>query len=343
MISIVIPCYNCEKTFTRCLNSIRRQTQQKFEIVLVDDGSTDGTYGLCEAATKEDARIRVIHQANKGLMNAWKSGVCAARGEYIAFCDSDDWIEPDLIENLEKKIENFHVDILLYGMTVEYEDKIVEYVDNQLAEGVFTKEDISQRILPRYFSDGKMESGIMLSSRFTKLFRRELLIRNMDMLDDRISVGEDGLTTFVLVLSAESIYCIKKYYPYHYMRNGESMIGKYDETLFRKYVYLKNEMDRVAEKYQYLYTEQLDAAFLSNVLLCMKKEICRNKAEGYRGVRRRLIKMRENRIFDNIISKCNVSKYEWKSKIFVQLIIKKQYWAVYVMTKLADALGIGKA
>ena len=81
MISFVVPCYNCEKTFERCISSIRNQTYNQIEIVLVDDGSTDQTYALCEEAAKEDARVKVVHQNNGGLMNAWKRGVREASGE----------------------------------------------------------------------------------------------------------------------------------------------------------------------------------------------------------------------------------------------------------------------
>ena len=135
MISFVVPCYNCEKTFERCICSIRNQTYDRIEIILVNDGSTDQTYVLCEEAAREDVRVKVVHQNNGGLMNAWKRGVQEASGEYIAFCDSDDYVNSDLAEKLAAKIKEHHTDIILYGMSVEYTDGKCVYSDSRMTEG----------------------------------------------------------------------------------------------------------------------------------------------------------------------------------------------------------------
>ena len=126
MISIVIPCYNCETTLETTLESAVRN-QGSFEVVLVNDGSTDHTGELCGRWKKRDQRIRVIHQENKGLMAAWKTGVRHAEGDYIVFSDSDDWIEPDLIHRVENVAEENKPDIITYGITMNYPDGSYEY------------------------------------------------------------------------------------------------------------------------------------------------------------------------------------------------------------------------
>lgn len=342
MISVIVPCYNCEKTFARCIGSLREQTYEQFEIILVDDGSGDGTYELCERISAEDRRIKVIHQVNQGLMNAWKRGVREATGDYIAFCDSDDYIERDLIETLEGKIKEYSADIILYGMQVEYANDVKVCVDNLLSEGFYSKQDIWEQILPVYFSNGDMQSGIMMGSRCTKLFNRKLLLNNLKLLDDRIAVGEDDLAVFAAALSAQSVFCMKGYFPYHYVRNNESMIGKYDPTLFDKFMALKEQLNRIAEKYDYPYQEQLDAAFLSNILLCMKKEICRNKSADYIKIKRNLKIMRNDAEVCRVIADCSVRQYNFKSKVFAFLTIHKWYLALYVLTRVMDRLGYGR-
>lgn len=343
MISVVVPCYNCEKTFKRCIESICNQTQREIEIILVDDGSSDGTYELCENVAAKDDRIKVYHQENQGLMNAWKRGVKEASGEYVIFCDSDDYLDLDLIKKLEIKIEKYPVDIIAYGMKLEYEDHSAVSHDNRLEAGYYTKNDIKELILPQYFSNGNMESGILLASRWSKSFKRELLLRNFDYLSDGISIGEDALTTFASVLSADAIYCTKDYFPYHYMRNSASMIGQYDAFMFQKLLDLREQMIRIAKVYDYSYDRQIEAGFLSNVFLCMKKEICRNKTEGCRGICNRLKQMREHDVFIHAIQICSIKKYNLKSRIFACLIIHKMYSIAYVITKLVDLAGIGKA
>ena len=342
MISIIVPCYNCEKSFEKCINSIRNQTYQQIEIVLVNDGSTDRTGILCEDAAKEDGRIKVIHQKNGGLMNAWKSSVRNASKEYIAFCDSDDYVDLDLAETLVNKINESNADIILYGMKVEYSSGIVENADNRLKKGLYAKEDIAKLILPSYFDNGQMQSELILASRDTKIFRRTVLLQVVDNLSDEISLGEDELTTFAAVLSAQSIYCMNNYHPYHYMRNDESMIGRYDSQMFHKYLLLRKQLTEIARIYDYPYKEQIEKRFVSHILLCMKKEIGRNQGSGYKKVKRNLISMRENEIFKNALKLVEVKKYQGKSRVFLQLVIAKRYFMLYVITNMVSRFGVGK-
>lgn len=342
MVSIIVPCYNCEKTFDRCIKSIQAQTQPQLEIILVDDGSEDGTAQMCDKAAEGDSRIKVIHQKNKGLMNAWKEGVFVAAGEYVAFCDSDDYIDNNMIEVLEKKAVQYHVDIVLGGMVREFPDKTIDYADNKLAEGYYRRKDIEDKIMPSYFSCGQMQSRIILASRDTKLFRKDLLIANFQYLDDGISLGEDVLTTFASILSADSIFCLNGFYPYHYMKNNSSMIGKYDENMFQKYLDLRERLRFVAGVYNYIYMNQIDMEFLSNTLLCMKKEISRNKGVGYRKVCARLKYMRENAIMNEVMQRNSIKQYDMKSKMFAWFIVNKQYYLVYFITKAADFFKMGK-
>ena len=343
MISVVVPCYNCEKTLDRCIQSIRNQTKVNLEIVLVNDGSKDSTGEMCDKVATIDSRIKVVHQANRGLMNAWKQGVLEATGEYIAFCDADDYVESNLIEILEEKVEEYHMDMLLYDMKIEYENGAVSYLRNRLEGGFYTREDIDNRILPWFFFQRDMQSEIMLFSRCAKVFRRELLIRNLQYLNDEISTGEDDLTTFATVLSADSVYCMKGFYPYHYMRNNDSMIGKYDAKMFRKFLDLRNELQKIAGTYQYKYKNQIEQHFLSNTFLCMKKEICRNRGAGYNQINKNLQEMRKNEIVSDAIKKCSIKQYSLMSKVFAYLAIKKRYLLLYSLTLVADALGKGVA
>lgn len=100
MVSTIVPAYNCIKSLECCVGSIRQQTYTDFELILVDDGSTDGSGELCDKLATEDTRIRVIHKPNDGVSSARNAGIYAATGEYITFCDSDDYLEPDYLEIL---------------------------------------------------------------------------------------------------------------------------------------------------------------------------------------------------------------------------------------------------
>lgn len=111
LISVIVPVYNVEQYLADCIQSILMQTYSLFEIILVDDGSTDGSGILCDVWQKKDSRIRVFHQKNSGLSAARNRGMREAKGEYLCFVDSDDWIAPDYLKILYENLLTFHADV----------------------------------------------------------------------------------------------------------------------------------------------------------------------------------------------------------------------------------------
>ncbi|RGF13499.1 glycosyltransferase [Blautia sp. AM16-16B] len=122
-ISIIIPVYDVEKYLERCIESVLNQTLKDIEIILVDDGSPDRSGKMCDVFAEKDKRIKVIHKENGGLSSARNAGISMAKGKYIGFVDSDDWIEDDMFEYLFNLIEQYDADIADCGMveTAKYE------------------------------------------------------------------------------------------------------------------------------------------------------------------------------------------------------------------------------
>ena len=110
-ISIIVPCYNVEKYLGSCLDSLLNQSFKDFEIIAVNDGSTDNTLNILEEYSKKDSRIKIITQKNKGLSGARNTGIDNANGDYIAFLDSDDWVSPDFYQKLYNAITENNCDI----------------------------------------------------------------------------------------------------------------------------------------------------------------------------------------------------------------------------------------
>ena len=114
-ISIIVPIYNTKNELSRCLSSICNQTYQNLEIICVDDGSSDGSEKIVDKFAKQDSRIVVIHQLNAGESNARNVGLRKATGDYIAFCDCDDWIDNDMYQILTDVMEKEDLDIVASG------------------------------------------------------------------------------------------------------------------------------------------------------------------------------------------------------------------------------------
>lgn len=122
LISVIIPIFNTETYLSECLESAVHQTYTNLEIILINDGSTDNSYDICENYAKRDSRIKLINKHNEGIAKTRNLGIDRAKGEYIYFIDSDDYIELDTIEKLYSKIQTENADLCITGCIQEYED-----------------------------------------------------------------------------------------------------------------------------------------------------------------------------------------------------------------------------
>ena len=130
-ISIIVPIYNIEKYLPRCLDSILAQTYKNLEVILVDDGSVDNSGMIADKYARNDQRIIVIHQVNKGVSAARNAGLDLATGDYIGFVDGDDYIEPDMYEILMRIIDEQQVDIAHCGYQMVYPSRIDYYYNTR--------------------------------------------------------------------------------------------------------------------------------------------------------------------------------------------------------------------
>ena len=122
MVSIVIPVYNAEKYLDKCIKSILDQTYSELDIILVNDGSTDTSPDICRKYQMMDSRINVVSQDNKGVSCARKTGLLHAKGQLVGFVDNDDWIEPDMYEQMVLIYEKYHAELISTGIFRDYED-----------------------------------------------------------------------------------------------------------------------------------------------------------------------------------------------------------------------------
>lgn len=170
LISVIVPVYKVEDYLERCVESIRNQTYPNLEIILVDDGSPDNSGAMCDAYAREDSRIRVIHKINGGLSSARNAGLTIAKGDYIGFVDSDDWVEPDMYETMYGLIEEHKAQISACGLQCDFSDGKVSYFNpNYPAEQnteVFTTQDALREVT---------YAEKITNSACDKLFSREIL------------------------------------------------------------------------------------------------------------------------------------------------------------------------
>ena len=215
MISVIVPVYNVERYIRQCVESILEQTYADLEIILVDDGSTDGSGSICDEYKLKDNRVVVIHKCNGGLSEARNAGLDIARGEYIEFVDSDDYIEPDMYEVLYKNCERYAADLaaarfVKFNTQGEVRKNFTENIE------VFSREEML-----RLFIVGDRRYEITMSV-WDRLYKRELIS------DLRFPVGkcyEDIVfSTKVIEKSKINVYIDRALY--HYRLREDSISGE---------------------------------------------------------------------------------------------------------------------
>lgn len=230
MVSIIVPAYNCIKSLEYCAHSIQQQTYTDFELILVDDGSIDGSGKLCDKFAAADSRIKVIHKPNGGVSSARNVGIDAATGEYITFCDSDDYLEPDYLETLIRTAKSNpdcgHIWCCFQTVTgYQKENAVPNYI---------SAESVLHYTLKDYMTLHEMW---MDAGPCNKLYTSKIIKEaGLYFLED-LSLGEDWLFNLAYIDASanEKIVVVTKPL-YNYMRgNDESLDSKYRKDLLDIY------------------------------------------------------------------------------------------------------------
>lgn len=209
VISIIVPVYNVGQYLRRCLDSIVRQTYRKLEILVIDDGSTDGSGEICEEYLC-DQRVRIFHTENRGIPCARNLGLDEAKGEWIGFVDADDWIEDDMFEVLWKRAEETGADVVECGLFKEYPNKTEDRKqENRELDGMEALRLLLRSELTNYV--------------WSKLWRRSCFA---DVRFPENRVYEDVVTTYRVLTRADTVCTIAES-KYHYCIRKGSLSKKY--------------------------------------------------------------------------------------------------------------------
>ena len=230
LISIIVPVYNAEKVLHYCVDSLLSQTYRDFEIILVDDGSTDCSGTVCDNYADKDPRIRVIHQQNGGVSNARNNGIIEAKGEYICFVDSDDYVSSNYLSALiEVKDRYPNIDNIWCGMqTTNGYDK-----DNALRRVVFSNNESISFSSRKNIMD--LHEKWLNACPFCKLFSREVIISNNLSFDERLSLGEDLLFNFDYLDCTRDEIVVHNNALYYYVQSDSHSLTKgFQKDLFEK-------------------------------------------------------------------------------------------------------------
>lgn len=214
IISIVVPVYNTEKYLDQCLESLSAQTERNLEIVVVDDGSTDGSALICDKWAEKDSRIRIIHQKNGGVVAACRTGFDAATGLYFTKVDSDDWVEKDFCETLGNLAANNKLDMIISG-----------YISEKYGKAFITKfkkncVDTGYNLVAEH---GQVHTSADICYTWRMAFRTEFLRDHKLFFGDGMKIGEDTVLNVTALEKAQRVMAID-YAGYHYRDNNTDSV-----------------------------------------------------------------------------------------------------------------------
>ena len=232
-VSIITPVYNAEKTIRKCLDSIIAQTLTEWELILVDDGSPDASGAICDEYVKKDSRFRVIHQKNAGVSAARQAGLDAAIGEYVIHADPDDWVEPQMLEELYQKAKEEDADMVIC-------DYIVDFFDHSDYRKQRPSSLDAKMVLNEMF-------GSIHGSCCNKLVRSACIKRFDARFPIRVNYCEDVCFNVQLLKHDIKVSYLNKAY-YHYVQNQTSLTNHYTlETLNTQKRYVSFLMQHLPE------------------------------------------------------------------------------------------------
>lgn len=253
-LSIIVPVYNAADCLHRCVDSILAQTFSDFEVILVDDGSTDGSALICDAYAAQNSRVRVIHQPNSGSSHTRKVGFLSAVGRYVGSVDSDDWIDPDFYARMLADTQD--ADAILCGFTSETpQGQIPE--ENVAADGFYSDEALAGLHKILLYSGTFSQAGVF-HSLWSKVFRRELLCNVLKDVPTTIRMGDDAAVGIPAVLDAKTVIIRNDVKSYHYVRGTETLSTKFDPLYF----------DRIGDLYHWMkdsFTQRSSAVMLEQL------------------------------------------------------------------------------
>ena len=189
LISIIIPVYNCSKYINKCIDSIIKQKGVDYEILLIDDGSTDSSGGICDLYAKKHKNIMVYHKENEGVSATRNTGLDNCRGEYITYVDSDDFLEPNALSLMLKKLLELDVDIVIGSFNkVSSEGDLLASIQNTDGDSLLDANEIVEYTISYLRNPRKNQ---MLMSCWAKLFRRSIIEKNSIRFDTSLDNAED--------------------------------------------------------------------------------------------------------------------------------------------------------
>ncbi len=298
LVSVIVPIYNVERYLAQCLDSIIGQTYPHLEIILVDDGSTDGSTVIAQQYAEQDGRIQLISQQNQGLSGARNTGVSKSTGEFLVFVDSDDWLHIRIIEQAVQQIKP-GIDLVAWGYDRVFQLQSSAGSSWFSGDIEFDKRKVREHLFARMVGPmGEELSNLMsvdnFSMAWSKLYRREILISNkLSFAPTQVYGSEDVLFNIHFLFYCTGVTYLKQSGYFYRKDNSSSLTKNHGNTLYTRLMALYQEVERFLNEHG-LFNEEFNCrldhrkaiSFVNVSLSVCSKRNSQSTVEKYREVKR---------------------------------------------------------
>lgn len=332
--SVIVPVYNSEKYLGECIDSLLNQTFTDFEVLLIDDGSTDSSLKKCQDYALTDSRIKVWHQENLGVSSARNKGLDEARGELILFVDCDDTVHERLLELGDKVFRDSNSDVCVYELTSNKNE--LEASDK--TDLLLSEEEIDNLQIAIFNHDRQLDSIKSVKAPSpAKIYLRSIIEENKIRFDESLNNGEDGIFNLYYFLHVDKASYLKCKL-YYYRLHGESITHKQNENTsndFRELhkAYLKYLTINEAERFN----KYLPERDIMSVSFCCMLDFCHEDNKLDYSKRKKLF-LNEIEFYSSEIKKASLKPFGLKKKIVLFCIKQKWFFAVNCLCKLQAKL-----
>lgn len=341
--SLVLPVYNVERYLSRCVASINKQVFRDYEIILVNDGSTDQSGKMCDELAKGNERIFSFHKKNGGLADARNYGMDRAKGKYILFIDSDDWVNEKMLTYLYEHLSKSNADVLKYGFQKMQNDIPGAVTYPYFAEGVYDRNQITAGILPGIVGPDPLFNYTRnpVKSAWSHVYSLDFLKKNnIQFVSEREILNEDYLFNLNVMLYAQSVEVIHKVLYYYDYREG-SLSKRYIENEFERKIKLHQVYEELLKQCGLFkqYEKNYYNACVDGFYACISNECCGWNETSNLAVQniKRFVNCKE---CETALRKCERTGMSVKGRMIYWLMRLKQAELIYLLYKLRN-IGCG--
>lgn len=331
-VSVIVPVYKVEMYLDRCVRSIVEQTLKEIEIILVDDASPDNSPAMCDSWADRDDRVKVIHKRNEGLGLTRNAGMAIAQGEYVAFVDSDDYVEPDMFERLYEECKNFNLDCIYSEFNSDdYPGFRVVLRPERFYVGYNEIEQLRLDIVgaePTYISGVKYHC-----SSCKGLYSLEIIQKfELQFRSEREYISEDMLFNLDFLYHAERVKIVPWQF-YHYCLNKESLTHCYRPDRWQKQLLMLQVLN---DKEKYDNQEELEIRLKRTAIFYTMSAIAQERRRDDLSLKEKINiigKIENNPIICSAVNGYPIYKLPIKWKIYAFLLKNKLLKYTYVFVK----------